>query len=110
MLNVRKAAAAAFLLGALSLGGCAGQDVAAYNSQVDSIRAQVKQACSFVPTVTTVINLLSAFVPAANTVVTVGSQIADAICVEARKGGASRAAARDMWVQGVKIEGQFVAR
>lgn len=94
--------------GALALGAC---DAASVASQIQKVRQFTLQICSFVPTASSVANLLAVYVPSGPAVVSVAEQVANSICDQASKSGFRRGAAGpQIVVQGVPITGTFVAK
>jgi len=86
---------------ALSLGGCAGVDTATVISQVQQATVL---ACGFLPTATTVANILAAGNPAVSAV----SAVATAICTAVTSKGVRRGGAIPN-VNGVDVHGRFVS-
>jgi hypothetical protein len=76
----KKIAISAALIGAVSLGGCAGltpanlaSDISAYEQEV---QADTNLVCGFIPTVSTIVQLI----PGAGTIAPAAASIAEAIC------------------------------
>lgn len=104
----------AAMLGALSLGACAttpGSSVPTIDpaviSQVQNTTAQV---CGFVPTVQTVQSIAASFFTDGSLINSVVTQVENAICAAVKpKASARRMVSRPM-VNGVPVEGYFLAK
>ena len=93
------------LLAALALGGCTAAQQQTEAQVIAEIQQDAVLACSFLPTVNTVANILAAGVPG----LSVASSVAQAICssvTAATTAGALRANAAPT-VAGVVIHGRF---
>lgn len=104
---MRKFIVSTFLAGSLALAGCAGTTIPTLDPNVVSqVQTTAAQICGFLPTVTTVANVIAALVGAGNTVSTITSA-AQGICnavttKSARRGGVAPS------FMGVAIQGKFI--
>lgn len=99
----------------VGMAACGTLTAAQVASLVQEVRNETLAVCSFVPTVASVTTLIGAFVPQANAGINIGNQIAQAICKGAATSSAPRfkrgaAAPVTIFVQGIKVEGTFVAK
>lgn len=96
----------------LGLAACGTISAAQVASLVQEVRNETLAVCSFVPTVQSVTTLIGAFVPGAGAGIGIANQIATAICKGAANSAAPRRAAgpASFLVQGIKVEGTFVAK
>lgn len=98
------------LAGALGLGGCVttGGFTPEQEAQIAAVQAAAVQVCGFLPTVSTITQIVSSFVPGAGAGVAVGTQIAQAICGAVTAKGLKKGVAGTPMVNGVAVKGQFV--
>lgn len=103
---MRKIAAVLCLSIGLGVSGCAttGGGATADPTIVAQVQADAKAICGFLPTATTVANVITTFT-GGGAVVNVVSQVAAGICAAVTNKGARRGGAR---YRGVKIKGRFV--
>lgn len=92
---------------ALMAGGCASTGSSSSSGTIDQVRAITQEVCGFLPTVTTVAQVIAAFAGGA-AVVGTASEIGQAICNAVTKTSAARG--QRPKVAGVVIKGQFVRR
>jgi len=104
---MKKLIAAGLISSSAMLSGCV------TTAQIDDTVSQAQQyavtACGFLPTVSTVAQILSSFIPGASPIQTVAQQAATAICkavVPAKS--AIRRGSSHPTVNGIIIDGKFV--
>lgn len=112
MRHASKFAIASVLAVSLTLGACATNPTTG-QTQIDpatitQIQQNVALACGFVPTITTIVNIVTTFLPGSASAAAAATQAAAAICaaVTPPKASLRRAAGRPM-VNGVVVEGHF---
>jgi hypothetical protein len=104
---LKKLVAAMAISGSAMLAGCV--TTAQIDDTVNKAQQYAVTACGFLPTVSTVAQILSSFVPGASPVEAIAHQAATAICkaVTPVKSSIRRGDARPS-VNGIIIDGKFV--
>lgn len=99
---MKKLFATAMLAASLALAGCG--TTSNTGDTVAQVQAIAKQVCGFLPTATTVLNIISG----GNSYVQTAESVASAICSAVTSKAALRGAVPT--VNGVKVRGRFVLR